>query len=107
MFTINNCAFCPLTRRTSRLPLLTIRISAFRLPTPTPRAAHPQGRAGGHKGAGRGAATAASERDRLYQAGSVALMPALPQLLGSFQTEPEVVRFLVYVHVCLFMLCFL
>ena len=69
--------------------------SFSRMPPPRRlRAAHPQGaggRGGGPKG-GRAAATAASERDRLYQAGSVALMSALPQLLGGLQAEPEVVR---------------
>ncbi|KAI8472835.1 MAG: hypothetical protein J3K34DRAFT_457586 [Monoraphidium minutum] len=55
------------------------------------RAAHPQGGGrGAARPAPRAAATAASERAALHQAGSVALMGALPQLLGSFQAEPEV-----------------
>jgi hypothetical protein len=33
-----------------------------------------------------------SGRASMHQAGSVALMGALPQLLGSFASEPEVVR---------------
>ncbi|GBF99460.1 hypothetical protein Rsub_11946 [Raphidocelis subcapitata] len=38
----------------------------------------------------RAAAAAASERAALHQSGSVALMPALPKLMGAFQSEPEV-----------------
>jgi len=67
-----------------------------RSPTPTPthrhdtRAAHNQGASGRGRG-GRAAVAAASERAALHQSGTVALMAALPKLLGSFQSEPEVV----------------
>ncbi len=54
------------------------------------RSAHPHGGARAPP-RGKGAAAAASERAALRQGASVALMAALPKLLGAFQSEPAAV----------------